>query len=83
MVGSFNSDYYIVNGMVLESRKRREHLSEEDLQKNKAVIETLTRGQSQVVNGNGEQVIFAIIYSNVNIFQFTIIFIIILFLLEV
>ncbi|XKL64110.1 hypothetical protein PGB90_004196 [Kerria lacca] len=55
MVGSFNSDYYIVNGMVLESRKRREHLSEEDLQKNKAVIETLTRGQSQVVNGNGEQ----------------------------
>lgn len=56
MVGPFNSDYYMVNGMVLESRKRREHLSEEDLQKNKAIFETFTRGHSQVTNGNGEQV---------------------------
>ncbi|XP_065207679.1 ankyrin repeat domain-containing protein 13C [Planococcus citri] len=55
MVGPFNSDYYIVNGMVLESRKRREHLSEEDLQKNKALIETFTRGHSQATNGSPEQ----------------------------
>lgn len=55
MIGPFNSDYYIVNGMVLESRKRREHLSEEDLQKNKAIMETFTRGHSQAINGNGEQ----------------------------
>lgn len=55
MIGPFNSDYYLVNGMVLESRKRREHLSEEDLQKNKALVESLTRGHSPV-NGNPEQV---------------------------
>lgn len=42
--------------MVLESRKRREHLSEDDLQKNKAILETLTRGHSQTINENGEQV---------------------------
>ncbi len=63
MVGPFNSDYYLVNGMVLESRKRREHLSEEDLQKNKAIIETLTRGHSQVTNGNGEQVTIILLVS--------------------
>lgn len=61
MIGPFNSDYYLVNGMVLESRKRREHLSEEDLQKNRAIIETLTRGgHSQVVNGDGEMVTFSV-----------------------
>ncbi|KAJ8687231.1 hypothetical protein QAD02_023025 [Eretmocerus hayati] len=53
MVGSFNSDFYQINGMVLESRKRREHLSEEDLQKNKAMIESLTKGSSQSFQ-NGE-----------------------------
>ncbi|KAF4523581.1 hypothetical protein B566_EDAN014329 [Ephemera danica] len=37
MVGPFHSDFYNINGMVLESRKRREHLSEEDLRKNKAI----------------------------------------------
>lgn len=58
MVGPFNSDYYVVNGMILESRKRREHLSEEDLQKNKALIETFTRGHSQATNGSPEQVFF-------------------------
>lgn len=62
MIGPFNSDYYIVNGMVLESRKRREHLSEEDLQKNKAIMETFTRGHSQAINGNGEQVSYAVNY---------------------
>jgi hypothetical protein len=29
------AEFYAVNGMVLESRKRREHLTEEDLQKNR------------------------------------------------
>jgi hypothetical protein len=47
MVGSFNADFYQINGMVLESRKRREHLSEEDLQKNKAIMESLIKGSSQ------------------------------------
>ncbi|KAK0183172.1 hypothetical protein PV327_001239 [Microctonus hyperodae] len=54
MVGQFNSDFYQINGMVLESRKRREHLSEEDLQKNKAIMESLTKGSSHGF-ANGEQ----------------------------
>ena len=53
MVGTFNADFYQINGMVLESRKRREHLSEEDLQKNKAIMESLTKGSSQGFT-NGE-----------------------------
>lgn len=28
MVGSFHADFYAINGMILESRKRREHLTE-------------------------------------------------------
>ncbi|KAG8035497.1 hypothetical protein G9C98_006943 [Cotesia typhae] len=52
MVGPFNADFYQINGMVLESRKRREHLSEEDLQNNKAMMDTLTKGKSQgLING--------------------------------
>lgn len=53
MVGAFHADFYQINGMVLESRKRREHLSEEDLQKNKAIMESLTKGSSQGFK-NGE-----------------------------
>lgn len=53
MVGAFHADFYQINGMVLESRKRREHLSEEDLQKNKAIMESLTKGSSQGFT-NGE-----------------------------
>ncbi|XP_032669495.1 ankyrin repeat domain-containing protein 13C isoform X2 [Odontomachus brunneus] len=53
MVGGFHADFYQINGMVLESRKRREHLSAEDLQKNKAIMETLTKGSSQGLT-NGE-----------------------------
>ncbi|XP_015585534.1 ankyrin repeat domain-containing protein 13C isoform X2 [Cephus cinctus] len=53
MVGPFQADFYQINGMVLESRKRREHLSEEDLQKNKAIMESLTKGSSQGFT-NGE-----------------------------
>jgi hypothetical protein len=33
-----------VNGLVLESRKRREHLSEEDILRNKAIVESLSKG---------------------------------------
>jgi len=43
-VGSFMADYYSITGFTVESRKRREHLTEEDLQKNKAIIDNLTRG---------------------------------------
>ncbi|KAK2183746.1 hypothetical protein NP493_297g02004 [Ridgeia piscesae] len=43
-VGNFTADYYIVHGLTLESRKRREHLSDEDLRKNKAIMENFTKG---------------------------------------
>lgn len=46
MVGSYQAEFYCVNGMVLESRKRREHLTQEDLRKNKALMESLTKGSS-------------------------------------
>ncbi|XP_025109257.1 ankyrin repeat domain-containing protein 13C-like isoform X2 [Pomacea canaliculata] len=44
MVGDFKADFYYVNGLILESRKRREHLSPEDVQKNKALMENIGRG---------------------------------------
>lgn len=43
-VGNFLADFYSVNGLVLESRKRREHLSEEDIIRNKAIMESLSKG---------------------------------------
>ncbi|XP_021965283.1 ankyrin repeat domain-containing protein 13C [Folsomia candida] len=44
MVGPFKSEVYGVSGISLDTRKRREHLSEEDLQKNKELnIESLTK----------------------------------------
>jgi len=46
-VGPFLSDFYGVHGFVVESQKRREHLSEEDVQKNKAIMETLTKGNTE------------------------------------
>lgn len=45
-VGNFLADFYLVNGLVLESRKRREHLSEEDILRNKAIMESLSKGGS-------------------------------------
>ena len=48
-LGNYQADFYAVNGMVLESRKRREHLSEEDLQKNRAIIENFSKGQAQAL----------------------------------
>ncbi|XP_061181654.1 ankyrin repeat domain-containing protein 13C-like [Saccostrea echinata] len=43
-VGEFEADFYAVNGLILDSRKRREHLSPDDVQKNKAMMENLTKG---------------------------------------
>lgn len=54
VAGQYESDLYTVNGLMLESRKRREHLSSDDLQKNKALIESLTKGGSlQSFDQNG------------------------------
>uniref|UniRef100_A0A3Q3X955 Ankyrin repeat domain-containing protein n=1 Tax=Mola mola TaxID=94237 RepID=A0A3Q3X955_MOLML len=45
-VGNFLADFYSMNGLVLESRKRREHLSEKDISRNKAIMESLSKGGS-------------------------------------
>lgn len=57
VAGQYESDLYTVNGLVLESRKRREHLSMDDLQKNKALLESFTKGGNmQDFDQNGEPV---------------------------
>ncbi|VVC87993.1 ankyrin repeat domain-containing protein 13C-B [Leptidea sinapis] len=56
VAGLYKSDVYTITGLVLESRKRREHLSVDDLQKNKAIIESWTRGNTQNLDPNGEPV---------------------------
>ncbi|CAG2179702.1 unnamed protein product, partial [Oppiella nova] len=56
-VGTFMADFYAIGGLYLESRKRREHLSDEDLQKNKAFIDGITKGGGMapaVVNGEDD-----------------------------
>lgn len=55
VAGQYESELYFINGLLLESRKRREHLTRDDLQKNKAIIESLTKGgHSQSLDQNGE-----------------------------
>ena len=49
-LGKFQAEFYSVNGMILESRKRREHLSEEDLQKNKAIIDSFSKGNTKMID---------------------------------
>ncbi len=44
MVGSYQATFYNVHGISLETRKRREHLSDADLQKNKQLLESFTKG---------------------------------------
>lgn len=56
VAGLYKSDIYAISGLVLESRKRREHLSTDDLQKNKAIIESLTKGNAHSLETNGEPV---------------------------
>lgn len=56
VAGQYQSDLYCINGLVLESRKRREHLSTDDLQKNKALMESFTKGNTQGLDSNGEPV---------------------------
>ncbi|XP_055593782.1 ankyrin repeat domain-containing protein 13C isoform X3 [Uranotaenia lowii] len=55
VAGQYDSDLYTINGLTLEQRKRREHLSRDDLQKNKALMESFTKGgQAQGIDQNGE-----------------------------
>ncbi|VIO92987.1 conserved hypothetical protein,hypothetical protein [Brugia malayi] len=43
-VGDYNAVYYTVEGMSLITRKRREHLTAEDIKKNKAFMQSLAMG---------------------------------------
>lgn len=69
LVGTYNASFFGINGMVLETRKRREHLSNDDLMKNKALLENFAKGnaayleqqqqQQQLIQnggGNGQEV---------------------------
>ena len=63
MVGNYNANFYSINGMVLETRKRREHLTKEDLQKNKALLENFATGNTQYLeeqNGKNKLLIYDI-----------------------
>ncbi|KAH8401106.1 hypothetical protein KR009_003114 [Drosophila setifemur] len=44
--GQYQCEIYTIQGLILKQRKRREHLSHEDLQKNRAIVETITKGAS-------------------------------------
>lgn len=57
MVGKYQANFYVINGMVLETRKRREHLSSDDLRKNKALLENFAKGNAEYLEQqNGESV---------------------------
>lgn len=53
VAGQYECDMYAIAGLVLESRKRREHLTRHDLQKNKALMESLARGSGGSGGGGG------------------------------
>lgn len=48
--GQYDAELYSVHGLTLESRKRREHLSSDDLEKNKALLQHFTKGTYNVYN---------------------------------
>ena len=55
LVGTYNANFYSINGMVLETRKRREHLSNDDLMKNKALLENFAKGNAQYLEQQQQQ----------------------------
>ncbi|KAM7342078.1 ankyrin repeat domain-containing protein 13C [Cochliomyia hominivorax] len=51
--GQYQSELYAIHGLVLKQRKRREHLSQDDIQKNKAMLATMSQGRrSSLTNSN-------------------------------
>ncbi|CAH1132684.1 unnamed protein product [Ceutorhynchus assimilis] len=52
VAGQYDAELYTVHGLTLESRKRREHLSNDDLQKNKAIFDSFTKGGNIADNDN-------------------------------
>lgn len=51
-MGNYPATFYSINGITLETRKRREHLSSDDLKKNKALLENFTKGN---IETDGEE----------------------------
>ncbi|TKR62334.1 hypothetical protein L596_026315 [Steinernema carpocapsae] len=47
-VGEYDSDYYSIEGMTLVTRKRREHLTSDDIKKNKAFMQSLSIGNTNI-----------------------------------
>ena len=45
-VGQFEADFYKLNGLVLETKKRREHLTDEDIKRNKLIQSVLSPSES-------------------------------------
>lgn len=43
--GQYQSELYAIHGLVLKQRKRREHLTQDDIQKNKAMLATMSQGR--------------------------------------
>ncbi|XP_073845093.1 ankyrin repeat domain-containing protein 13C [Musca autumnalis] len=51
--GQYPSELYSVQGLVLKQRKRREHLTQDDIQKNKTMLATMSQGRrSSLTNSN-------------------------------
>ncbi|XP_013100597.1 ankyrin repeat domain-containing protein 13C [Stomoxys calcitrans] len=51
--GQYQSELYSVQGLVLKQRKRREHLTQDDIQKNKTMLTTMSQGRrSSLSNSN-------------------------------
>jgi len=48
-IGDYHADFYTVNGMVLETKKRREHLSKDEIHKNKSIIDNFGKGNTQII----------------------------------
>jgi len=60
MVGPYQADFYNINGLQIETKKRREHLTEDDVQSNKALIETFkksieSKGGRNADNGDEDE----------------------------
>ncbi|CAK8689558.1 ankyrin repeat domain-containing protein 13C-B-like [Clavelina lepadiformis] len=45
-IGQFDADFYRIYGLKLVTRKRREHLSEEDIKKNKSLRDALSQAET-------------------------------------
>lgn len=64
MVGNFLADFYSISGLCLESRKRREHLSEEDIIENNSFSLNLTTDKKELIKSNSLELSNSISNSN-------------------